>query len=320
MAKLLAVVLKAVIPVIPRGAKERVMLKEDLGLMDCHGLMEQPWCLKYDKIIAELLMDRDNRWARTLHHDLDKCTTAAWRKVYNFPIHSEGMVALIEKFVDGKFKNLPSPKDRYVVVDCKDVRAKRVLEFLVLLLYPKKPIRIIVTIGNTIFGALTGEREVDWALVIRDIVKRLYTAVGKSKASPLRPYLFHLYITHDATLLEDKKAYLIEESMLKHNVEPDEEGAHWLGRFEAGKLRCYRDCGAPSIAVEALSNPPQEDTKQRKKRVGCKGERGGHDHLAKIGESILTYHCHGANYPRQILVPKKVDPGHGYDGQSGRYG
>ena len=78
-------------------------------------------------------------------------------------------------------------------------------------------------IGNTIFGALTKEREVDWALVTWDIVKRLYIVVEKSKASPLCPYLFHLYITYDATLPEDKKTYMIGKLMLKHNVEPDEE-------------------------------------------------------------------------------------------------
>ena len=82
---------------------------------------------------------------------------------------------------------------------------------------------IIVRIGNIIFGAMTKEREVDWALVIWDIVKRLYKAIGKSKALPLYSYLFHLYITHETILPEDRKVYMIGESMLKHNVEPDEE-------------------------------------------------------------------------------------------------
>ena len=67
-----------------------------------------------------------------------------------------------EKFVDDKFKNLVSPKDGYVVSNYKDVKAKRVLELLVLLVYLEKPTRVIVMIGNTIFG----EREVDWALII----------------------------------------------------------------------------------------------------------------------------------------------------------
>ena len=46
-------------------------------------------------------------------------------------------------------------------MDCKDPRVKRVLEFLVPLLYPEKPTRVMITVGNTIFGALSGERPVD---------------------------------------------------------------------------------------------------------------------------------------------------------------
>ena len=55
MAKLPTVALKAVIPVILKGTKERAMMEEDLCRIGCHGLMERPWCLKYKKIVAELL-------------------------------------------------------------------------------------------------------------------------------------------------------------------------------------------------------------------------------------------------------------------------
>ena len=65
------------------------------------------------------------------------------------------VMRILEKFVDGKFKNPVSPKDGYVVPDCKDMRAKLVLEFLVPILYPEKPTRVTITITNTIFGALS---------------------------------------------------------------------------------------------------------------------------------------------------------------------
>ena len=93
--------------------------------------------------------------------DPDKWTVATWHKVYSFPIQGKGMAARTEEFVDDKLKSPPSPKDGYAIVDCKDVRARRVLEFLIPFLYSEKPTRIIVTIGNTIFGGLTGKREVD---------------------------------------------------------------------------------------------------------------------------------------------------------------
>ena len=41
MAKLLSVVLKAVVPVLANGAKERALLEEDLRHIKCHRLMER---------------------------------------------------------------------------------------------------------------------------------------------------------------------------------------------------------------------------------------------------------------------------------------
>ena len=71
--------------------------------------------------------------------------------------------------------------------------ARRILEFLVPLWYLEKPTRVIIMVGNTIFGALSRERPVDWGAVLKDVVQRLYLGMGKSKATPLCPYIFHLY-------------------------------------------------------------------------------------------------------------------------------
>ena len=86
-----------------------------------------------------------------------------------------------------------------------------------------KPTRVMVTVGNTIFGAYTGEREVDWMLVIRDTVRRLLTGIGKSKPTPICPYLLHLYIIHDVVQAKDKKVYMVGESFIRHEVDLDEK-------------------------------------------------------------------------------------------------
>ena len=133
------------------------------------------------------------------------------------------MATRAERYAEGKFANPPHPKDGYSLLECTDSRAKRVLEFLVPILYPKKPARVTVTVGNTIFGAYTKEREVDWALVIRDVVRRLLTGVGKSKPTPICPFLLHLYIAHDVVQAEDKRIYMVGESFMWHKVDPNEE-------------------------------------------------------------------------------------------------
>ena len=133
------------------------------------------------------------------------------------------MATRAESFAEGKFTNPPYPKDGYPLPECKDPRARRMLEFMVPILYSEKPTRVTVTVGNTIFRAYTEEREVDWALVIRDTVKRLLIGVSKSKPMPICPYLQHLYIAHDVVQAEDKTVYMVGKSFMQHEVKPDED-------------------------------------------------------------------------------------------------
>ena len=108
------------------------------------------------------------------------------------------------------------------MVDFKDPRARRVLEFLVPLLYLEKPTRVMITVGNTIFGALSGERPVDWKIVVKDLVQRLLSGMGKSKATPICPYVFHLYHSQEL-LLPIEKEYRTKEALQKYNVQSEGE-------------------------------------------------------------------------------------------------
>ena len=50
-------------------------------------------------------------------------------------------------------------------------------------------------------------------------MQRLVFGMGKSKATPICPYVFHLYHSHELLLPIEKKKYRIKEALLKHNVE-----------------------------------------------------------------------------------------------------
>ena len=77
--------------------------------------------------------------------------------------------------------------------DCIDPREKRVLEFVIPILYPKKLNRVTKEVGNTVFGALSGEYKVSWGQVLHKVVDKLVSVLGKRKPIPVSPYLFHLY-------------------------------------------------------------------------------------------------------------------------------
>ena len=59
--------------------------------------------------------------------------------------------------------------------------------------------------------------------MIRDVVRRLLAGVGKSKPTPICSYLLHLYIAYDVVHAEDKKVYMVGESFMQHEVDPNEE-------------------------------------------------------------------------------------------------
>ena len=223
MVKAGAMALKAVVPGMPKSVRDRELLEEDLWWIGCHGFMEKPWGLRMEDLVVEFLGDKDNRWDGTVRQASEKWTAKEWRKVYGFGREGEGMAFRTDRFIDGMFSGCVNPKDGYAVADCKDPRVKRVLEFLVPLLYPEKPTRVTITVGNTIFGALSGERPVDWGIVVKDLVQRLLSGMGKSKATPICPYIFHLYHSHELLLPAEKKEYRIQEALVKHNVESEEE-------------------------------------------------------------------------------------------------
>ena len=67
----------------------------------------------------------------------------------------------MDPHVDGKFVHQVDPKDGYYVRDCQNARQRELLEFIIPIIHPDKPIQVTITIGNTIFGALDGSRPVD---------------------------------------------------------------------------------------------------------------------------------------------------------------
>ena len=165
MVKTRAIALKAVVPGISKSVKDRELLEEDLRRIRCHGFLGKPWGLRMEEIVAELIGEKDNRRDGTVRQAPEKWTAKEWRKVYNFGRGGEGMASRTDRFIDGMFSGKVNPKDGYAKADCRDPRVRRVLEFLVPLLYPEKPKRVMITVGNTIFGALSGKRLVDWGIV-----------------------------------------------------------------------------------------------------------------------------------------------------------
>ena len=147
------------------------MLKSDLEDLGCTGLLERPWNLKSEDFIQQFVLiregklERNNMFDTTIRDRPEEWTAGVWREVYDFQPGGSGLVHRTDLYIEGKFRNDADPNDGFPVRDCMNSRERRLLEFLVPIVHPDKPTRVTHTIGNTIFGALSGDRPVDWGVV-----------------------------------------------------------------------------------------------------------------------------------------------------------
>ena len=126
-----------------------------------------------------------------------------------------------ETWIDGKFKTTINPKDGHAVSDCIDPRERRVLEFVIPILYPEKPNRVIKEVGNTIFGALSGEYKVSWGHVIHEVVDKLVSMLGTRKPILVNPYLFHLYSKYECLRKEEMQQLEATRECLELGIAPE---------------------------------------------------------------------------------------------------
>ena len=170
-----------------------------------------------------------------------------WAEVYGFLKEGRGPASRTDKYVDGKFSTPINPKDGHAVADCVDPKERRVLKFVLPILYPEKRNRITMTVGNTIFGALSKVRKVSWGQVIQEVVGKLVSNLEKGKPFPISPYLFHLY--HRFECLRGDEMDMLESMKycLEYGVSPEAEaqpetedlGSDWesLSSAEQRKLK-----------------------------------------------------------------------------------
>ena len=216
-------------PVVSEDERERIMLKDDLHRLKYAGLLERPWNLTNEEFVQQFVMiweqkmERSNIFDTTVRDRPEEWTAGVWREVYNFLPGGGGMANRTDKYVEGKFLHEVDPKDGFPIRECKDARERRLLEFLVPIMHPDKPTRVTRTLGNTIFGAISRERSVDWSIIFMELVNRLVGGAGKTKSTPICPFLYHLYESK-GLLTEDKETdYKAAQELNRYRITPDRD-------------------------------------------------------------------------------------------------
>ena len=77
--------------------------------------------------------------------------------------------------------------------------------------------------GNTIFGALSGERSVDWLIIFIELVNRLVGGAGKAKPTPICPFLYHLYESKGLLTKDEETDYKVAQEFNWYRITPDRD-------------------------------------------------------------------------------------------------
>ena len=188
--------LRSIPAIVPTNEEEKQQLADDLTRMGCEGLLAEPWAMKSEALVRKFLHPCPNEWEGTIRRLLEQWTMDLWAEVYSFRKEGRMKARRTDTWINGKFNSSINPKDRYTMSDCVDLRKRRVLEFVIPILYPEKWGRVTKEIVNTIFGAAR-EYKVSWRQMIQEVVGHLVSNLEKEKASPISPYLFHFYYRNE---------------------------------------------------------------------------------------------------------------------------
>ena len=127
-----------------------------------------------------------------------------------------------DQYVEGKFLHEVDPKDGFPVRECRDARVRRLLEFLVPIVHPNKPTQVTRTLGDTIFGTTSGKRSVDWGKIFAELVNRLVGGTGKSKPTPICPFLYHLYENRGLLTEDEETDDRAAQELTRYRITPDQ--------------------------------------------------------------------------------------------------
>ena len=171
-------------------------------------------------MLREFKFERGYQWIGTKGRNPDNWTLDTWARIYGFQRGvGEGWAGRKDGLFVGKFRGDVDPKEGLHPSNCRNPRERRMLEFLMPILNQEKPKRISLIMANTLFGAMSGVRPVNWGLLIHEVVGRAIPHIGR-KPSYLSPFLLHLYKHYDCITADEEDLLTIAAEEVTYKVRP----------------------------------------------------------------------------------------------------
>ena len=98
-----------------------------------------------------------------------------------------------------------SDHDGFKVTDCLNLLEQRLLEYVVPILNPEKPIALTVTLARGILAALHQRKHINWAYLVHRNTQKMAHNLWSKKGCALAPFLYHLYEKNGCLTDEEKR-------------------------------------------------------------------------------------------------------------------
>ena len=243
--------------------------------------------LRSEATLREFLFERGNQWFRTMRQDPEKWTAEVWAEVYGFaPRKGEGWASHKDSLHVGKFRGDHDPKDGFHPGNCRNPRERRIIEFILPILSPEKPKRLSITMANTLFGANSGVRPVNWGRLIQEYVEKSIPNIGR-KPSFLSPYILHLYQHYGCINEAEEDALTIAEDEVVYKLGQDAEAT------EPGMEEFSGDPAIP----EPPPFVPVPETQERNHSTAtprCRSQ----PRTSLVGHRLVQFRASGSSFPK----------------------
>ncbi|CAM6129143.1 unnamed protein product [Calypogeia fissa] len=164
-----------------------------------------------------------NEFQNSVRAQPESWTAELISKVFGMNLDGEGYILRGENFTAPYFDGNINPKEGWVLRKCNHIPLRRVLAFLVPLIYPERPNRVTVKIGSTIIASYLRMRKISWPKILEDVISKQVKILESKTPSSLSCYLAHIYFHQKVMFREEKLDYKVKVTLIEYDEkDPDD--------------------------------------------------------------------------------------------------
>lgn len=217
---------KAVAARIPQAPDSYATLQTSLQQLGLEHLLAIPWNVELDSYLQDFVKESmiAPEFRQTIRARPSLWTVEQIAHAFRCPSEGEGLYSKKKDLSTPYFSGIRNLTNGWNLTQCTYPNLRVLLEFLVPILHPKKPTICPVALANTIVAAHSGAIQVNWALLIFNVMKDQVKSMKASRPTYLQVYLSQLYQTYDCLHSEErtKRGLFLIELGIEEDISMEE--------------------------------------------------------------------------------------------------